>query len=188
MEKIMLLKSNSILFALFLLALGLPCLPAQAQSTTAILPASVNTATGTSFDEIGHSDYRKFGFLIYDISLWATQKAWEPTKPYALQLVYARSLSKETLVDAVMDDISDQDVADDVTLARWRTVLNASLRAVNAGDTLIGLALPGKKTLLFYNGNEIASIKDQGLSHAFFGIWLGQKADEDLRSELLGNT
>ncbi len=52
--------------------------------------------------------------------------------------------------------------------------------------TIIGLAMPGKHSLLFFNGKQTASIDDAAFSKAFFNIWLGDGADEDLRANLMG--
>jgi hypothetical protein len=150
------------------------------------LPENVRTQVHVPLKQVGEGNYRKFGFKIYHATLWAPDGAWDATKPYALKLEYARSLSKDTLLDAVMDDIREENVTDDKTLARWHDVLNASLPAVEEDDTIIGLAVPGKKSLLFYNGKNIASIEDKALSNAFFNIWLGATANENLRKKLLG--
>jgi hypothetical protein len=163
-----------------------PSAPLRAEEKA--LPESVSALLNASPAKIGNGTYRKLGFRIYDVTLWASQSPWDSTKPYALQVCYSRSLSKETLVDAIMEDISDQGVADEATLTRWKDVLNASLSDVKEGDALIGLALPGEKTLLFYNGLDVASVDDQTFSKAFFGIWLGERADEDLRRKLFGGS
>ena len=169
---------------LMMVACLCPSAPSRAEEIP--LPESVSAQMDTAPAKVGHGTYRKLGFRIYDATLWAVQNKWDAAKPYALQLSYTRDLSKETLVDTVMDDITDQGVADEATRTRWKEVLNASLRDVKEGDALVGLALPGKKTLLFYNGVNIASIEEQAFSDAFFGIWLGERADEALRSKLLG--
>ena len=181
------IKNAVFIFLMIMMFAGFyPSTPAWSQEKA--LPESVSAQISTSLAKVGQGTYRKLGFRIYDATLWASQNTWDAAKPYALQLSYTRSLSKETLVDTVMDNIQEQRVADEVTLARWKDVLNFSLRDVKEGDVLVGLAVPGKKTLLFYNGANIASVEDQAFSDAFFGVWLGKYADEDLRSKLLGGT
>ena len=73
-------------------------------------------------------------------------------------------------------------------MARWAAGIKKTMPAVEDGDVMIGVAVPGGEAALFYNGKEIAKIKDQILAKAFFDIWLGQGADEDLRAELLGRS
>jgi Chalcone isomerase-like len=173
----------AVLAAVLFLCLTMPA-TLRAEDT---LPDSIQTHFATPLKEVGQGTYRKFGFSIYRATLWAADGVWNPQKPYALELHYTRSLSKETLVDAVTGDIRDQGVADDDTLARWEKVLSEVLPAVEDGDTIIGLHVPGKNSLLFYNETKIADIKDQKLSQAFFDIWLGEQADQDLREKLLGH-
>jgi len=151
------------------------------------LPEAVSAQSPTPLTEVGNGTYRKFGFSVYNATLWAPEGVWSADKSYALQLHYTRSVSKETMIDTVMDDIRDQNVADDATLARWGKTLSATLPAIEDGDTIIGLAIPGKKSTLFYNGKKLASIDDQVFSKAFFNIWLGDNADEGLRENLLAS-
>jgi Chalcone isomerase-like len=169
----------------FLFLLVLPA-GARAEDQPASLPPTIQHYFNAPPVEVGAGTYRKFGFRIYNVSLWARDKHWDPARPYALALHYTRGLSKETLVDTVIDDIRDQNVADDDTIARWQALLKQDLPDVEEDDVLVGLCLPGQNARLFYNGRQIASINDQDLSKAFFNIWLGDQADEDMRAELLG--
>jgi len=153
-----------------------------------VLPPALQAHVGAPLSKVGSGTYHRFGFRVYVASLWAKDGKWNPDKPYALLLRYTRSVSKDTIVDTVTDDIRDQNIADDATLTRWQGVLNQDLPAVEDGDTLVGLCQPGKHSLLFYNGKQIASIDDAALSKAFFNIWLGQTADEDMRASLLGQS
>ncbi|MEJ0062252.1 MAG: chalcone isomerase family protein [Alphaproteobacteria bacterium] len=150
------------------------------------LPAAINAQAGVPLAKVGSGTYRKFGFSVYRASLWAPGGSWDAAKPYALRLSYARSLSRDTLVDGVMDGIREQKTASEAMLVRWTQSMNQTLPAVSDGDEIIGLALPGKDSLLFYNGKQIMRIEDSDLSAAFFRVWLGEQADESLRDKLLG--
>jgi len=151
------------------------------------LPESVRAQVHIPLKEVGSGTYRRFGLRVYRAILWAPEGKWDTAEPYALQLCYTRSVSKETLVDTVTDDIRGQNVTDDATLAAWQSTLNATLPEVEDGDTIIGLSMPKKPATIYYNGTKIASIEDQTFSRAFFDIWLGKTADEDMREGLLGN-
>jgi hypothetical protein len=177
-------SASTVFLALFFCA----CLPAVAKADDNTLPDSVRAHLHTPLARVGSGTYRRLGFSVYRATLWAPDGMWDAAKPYALQLRYARDVSRQTLVDTVTGDIRDQNVADDATLARWRGILDATLPDVEDGDVIIGLAIPGKKSLLFHNGTKIASIGDRAFSHAFFNIWLGKNADEDLRDKLLGKS
>jgi hypothetical protein len=159
----------------------------QVSAADAQSPQYIVAKLHAPLKKVGTGIYHKFGFRVYRATLWSLDGVWNPRKPYVLELNYARDVSKDTLVDAVIDDIRDQEVASDETIEDWKTLLDQKLPDVVEGDTISGLAVPGKKSLLFYNGKEIASISDPVFSKAFFDIWLGEHADEELRSKLLGN-
>jgi len=151
------------------------------------LPPTIIAQVHLPLEKVGSGIYRKFGFSIYRATLWAPGGTWGADRPYALELHYLRSLSQDTLVDAVVDSIEDQNITDASTLASWKTELTQTLPAVEDGDVIVGLTVPGKKSLLFFNGKQVASIEDQAFSKAFFNIWLGDDADQDLRAKLLGS-
>ncbi len=174
--------------ALMFLVATLFCLAPSCLRADEGLPQSVRTLLHTPLRIVGTSTYRKFGFSIYHVTLWAVDKRWDAAKPYALQLSYVHSVSKDTLVDTVMDDIRDQAVADEPTLTRWEGILNASMPSLEDGDTIVALVIPGKKSQLFYNGSKILSIDERAFSDAFINIWLGEKANQDMREKLLGDT
>jgi hypothetical protein len=150
------------------------------------LPPVVLTHVPVALKEVGTGTYRKLGFSVYHASLWAPNGVWDAGKPYALKLQYTRGLSQETLADATIDNIRDEQVADEETMARWAAGIKRTMPAVEDGDVMIGIAVPGGESTLFYNGKQIAKTQDQVLSKAFFDIWLGKGADEDLRAALLG--
>jgi len=152
------------------------------------LPQNVQARAQVALQLVGSGTYRKLGFKIYRATLWAPGGVWNAAQPYALQLRYMRSLSKETLADSLIEDIRDQNVADDVTLARWSDGIKKIIPAVEDGDVMIGVYLPGKESVLFFNGNPIDKIEEENFSRAFFNIWLGKDADEDLQKALLGKS
>ena len=165
--------------------------PAYAADTTnsqSNLPAAITKQIAGNLQPVGSGKYKKLGFTIYNATLFAPQANWQAAKPYpyALQLKYARSLSKETLLDALMENISDQKTADAKTLKRWKGLLKQYLPAVKEGDVLVALSNPKKNSEIYFNGTKIGDIPEKPLSDAFFGIWLGKTADSELKSKLLG--
>lgn len=171
-----------ILFPLFTMMLFAP--PAVAAARP-VLPAGIMKQAGTPFTQVGSSNYRKLGFNVYRASLWAPDGSYDKAKPFALQVHYTRSLSKDTVVNAVMDDVRKQQLADGATMDSWQKMLTKTLPAVKDGDEIVGLSTPGKPTRLFHNGRQIISISDRRLSDSFFNIWLGDIADHDMRAQLL---
>lgn len=134
---------------------------------------------------MGNKIYRKFGFKVYLVTLWSQNGEWNAQTPHALVIMYKRSLSKETLVENVMDDLG-QEMQDPRTLDHWKSILEAILTDVEDGDTITSLYEPGQtKSKLYLNDKTILQTDDKAFINAFFNIWLGPHADEDMRSALL---
>lgn len=150
------------------------------------LPALVTQQVAQPLKQVGSGVYTKMGFTVYRATLWTPSGEWKKDEPYALQISYQMSLSKDTVVDAVVSDIRDQKVANDATFAKWENQLSSALPQVFDGDSIIGLALPKQSSTLIHNGKVITTISDQKLSDAFFAIWLGKSADKKLKQKLLG--
>jgi len=148
-------------------------------------PAVVKSIINEPLQKVGSGAYTKFGFTIYHATLWAPNGKWDAEKPYALEICYARSLSQATMADSTIDSIRDENTADEATLARWSEDIKRTMPAVKNGDVMIGATSPDSQTVLYFNDHEISKTKDPAFTRAFFNIWLGEKADEDLKKELL---
>lgn len=170
-----------ILTLLLMLMLNLPAAAADVPP----LPTTIAAQSAAPLKLLGEARYRKLGFSVYQVSLWTAGPTHDATKPFALQLLYRRDLSRDTLIDGVMDGIREQKTADTATYARWTKLMSDALPDVVEGDTIIGLSRPGQNALLFHNGKLIMTIEDQKLADAFFNVWLGATADEDMRAKLL---
>ena len=149
------------------------------------LPHTVINISTSPLEKVGAGTYRKLGFTVYSATLWAPERNWTPKKPYALQLKYKISLSKSTMMETIMDNIREQNVADDAKLEKWETKLGKVLNGVKANDEIVCLYNPGQPSQFYLNSKKIADISDQKLSRAFFNIWLGENADKDLQAKLL---
>ncbi|MYM95177.1 chalcone isomerase family protein [Duganella vulcania] len=141
-------------------------------------------------EALGNGELRWLGFRIYQATLWAEQRPFQPERGFALQLHYYRSISRERLVQTSLDEIQRLNGAaiDAATLAQWDKVLNRAFTDVAPGDELIGVYAPGRG-MRFYNQQRLlADIDDLRLARAFFGIWLDEQTrDQGLRRKLMGN-
>jgi len=156
-------------------------------------PTSANSASTTSAWEaflptpkpVGEGQLRWWGFLIYDATLWSSNGQYEPTKPYALSLSYARTVSRDQIVDASLDQMRDLGI-DVAQHPDWSEKLRQVFEGVTKGDSLTGIYMPGKGAVFFYN-NRLTGQIDEALAQAFFSIWLDPKTTEpELRLSLLG--
>jgi hypothetical protein len=134
---------------------------------------------------LGSGELRRFGFLIYDAQLLTQSGRFSPDQPFALQLVYARTIAKDRIVTASLDEL--QGLGFDVDAnPQWRTELNNVLADVKEGDTLTGVYLPGQGAVFFLNDQRTGRL-DETLSQAFFSIWFDPRTSEpDLRTALIG--
>jgi hypothetical protein len=156
-------------------------------------PTSVNTASATSAwaaflptpKPVGEGQLRRWGFLIYDATLWSSNGKYESTEPFALRLSYARTVSRDQIVDASLDQMHELGI-DVAQHPDWSEKLRQVFEDVTKGDSLTGIYMPGKGAVFFYN-NRLTGQIDEALARAFFSIWLDpQTTEPDLRLSLLG--
>lgn len=135
--------------------------------------------------QIGQGQFRRFGFLIYDASLWASDGEYRPSAPFALRLRYARNISRDQIVDASIEQMRRLQ-PDAASRPGWKTQLEDALADVRPGDVLTGVQVPGQGGVIFHNGVKLGSLDDD-LARAFFAIWLDPQTSEPaLRAALLG--
>jgi hypothetical protein len=165
------------LFALIALLIVLP--GASAQWRTALPEARL----------IGEGEFRWFGLRLYDARLWSTGPVSGWDTPFALELIYHRALSRDTLVQASVEEMRRLAAGpvDEATERRWAQGMRAAFVDVQPGMRITGVYLPGQGGR-FYVGDQLQhEVADPAFARAFFGIWLDPRArDPQLRERLLG--
>ncbi len=162
---------------------------AVAQTATETSPAQSNgkgwSALVPSAQKIGEGQLRRWGFLVYDATLWSTTGQFESNQPFALSLTYARSISRDQIVDASLDQMRELGIDVDQH-PDWAQALRNVFVDVNEGDTLTGVHVPGEGAV-FFEGDRLTGRIDEDLSQAFFDIWLDPETTApELRLALLG--
>jgi hypothetical protein len=162
---------------------------AVAQTATEASPAQSTgkgwSALVPSAQKIGEGQLRRWGFLVYDATLWSTTGQFEPNQPFALSLTYARSISRDQIVDASLDQMRELGIDVDQH-PDWAQALRKVFVGVNEGDTLTGVHVPGEGAV-FFAGDRLTGRIDEDLSQAFFDIWLDPETTApELRLALLG--
>lgn len=150
-----------------------------------LISAPVKADPLAGFNPLGSGEYRKFGFVIYEASLW-TRSPDPLAPPFALALTYKRTISGRQLVEASVSEIRKLKVASDERVAAWGEELERIFPDVKPGDRIVGIREPGRARFM-HNGRPIGEVADEAFASAFFGIWLapGTSAPE-LRARLLG--
>lgn len=138
---------------------------------------------------LGGGDLTWFGLRIYRATLWSATRPFDAAQPFALQLHYYRSISRDRLVATSIDEIrrlSRTPLPAD-TLARWESQLKSAFIDVRADDELTGVYLPGCGMRLYDRQRLLAELDDEALARAFFDIWLNPDSrDQKLRQRLMG--
>jgi len=118
---------------------------------------------------VGQGEMRYWGFHVYHAFLWSDRLPFDASHAFALELQYERSISREVIVSASIDEMArmshtdpasdgsavgkaegkvdggagDSDATVRARLETWRTWLMRALVDVHDGDRLIGLYRPG---------------------------------------------
>lgn len=147
-----------------------------------VLPQTVQ-ATLAPLQRWGTGTFRRFGFLVYEATLWAG--ASDPLRPpLALGLTYKRSINGKAIAEASADQMR-RFGRSDAELARWLAQMELLFPDVKDGDQLIGVQLPDRAQF-YFNGQPIGEVAGADFAQNFFAIWLDQRTSEpSLREALL---
>lgn len=142
---------------------------------------------------VGSGELRMFGFSVYHADFWsgaATPGELEEGKaPFALELTYRRSISRDQLVKASLKEIKRLHSGDTSAepLEQWRQEMLLAFVDVQAGDRITGVFLPGEGARFYFGDTLQHQVKDEAFARAFFAIWLDPRTrNPKLRSQLLG--
>ncbi|ATB67841.1 chalcone isomerase family protein [Pseudomonas mosselii] len=162
------------------LCLLLTSMPAAIADWRAALPAA---------QQLGSGDFTWFGLRLYCARLWTEGPRHDWNQPFALELTYHRSLSRDTLVQASLEEMRRLG-AGRVTpqqLDAWAKVLQEAFVDVRPGMRITGLYLPGQGGRFYVDDQPTRTLADPAFARAFFAIWLDPRArDAQLRLQLLG--
>ncbi|MDB6442523.1 MULTISPECIES: chalcone isomerase family protein [Pseudomonas] len=138
---------------------------------------------------LGGGDFTWFGLRLYTARLWTVGLVHDWNQPFALELLYHRSMSRDTLVQASLEEMrrlgSGSVLPQDITT--WTEAMEAAFVDVRPGMRITGLYLPGEGCRFYVDGKLSREIADPVFARAFFSIWLDPQArDPQLRQRLLG--
>lgn len=137
--------------------------------------------------QVGQGQFTWFGFVVYEAHLWSATAAPDWTHAFALELVYRRELSRDTLVQASLDEMRRLGNEADTLLGRWAGEMRQSFVDVQPGQRITGVYLPGEGCRFYVDGKMHHAVADARFARAFFSIWLDPRTrSPDLRRDLLG--
>ena len=144
-------------------------------------------ALAPGWQVLGTGEARFIGLHLYDASLWVAGPGYREDLPFALALTYSRAFSRSLLVSTSLDEMRRLGGADEARMARWKASLEQVFPDVAAGETIVGVNLPGRGALFFHQGRLSGEVADPAFAKAFFAIWLDSRTRVPaLRARLLG--
>ena len=151
------------------------------------LAGLAHSAAGDPTDGLtrwGSGEFRRFGFLIYQATLWAgDQGPLQP--PLALKLTYQRNIAGRDIAAASVKEMRQLGMADEQRLERWGEEMDRIFPDVRPGDHLLGLQR-ADGARFFFNGSPLGAVDDVAFARAFFAIWLDVRTSApELRNALL---
>ena len=130
----------------------------------------------------GRGEFRRFGFLVYEASLWAADDPQRP--PLALRLDYKRRIAGSAIAEASVKEMRRFGVEETV-LAAWHERMARIFPDVQDGDHILGVYTPDGARFS-HNGRDLGRIDDARFARDFFGIWLDPRTSApELRAALL---
>ncbi len=128
-----------------------------------------------------------FLFDIYDASFYTVEGQRQVKPPYALKLAYLRDIKGEKIADQSTEEIRNQDIVDEVTLADWHSQMRTIFPNVKKGDNITGVYKDVNTCSFYKNDSFIGQINNKQFCEAFFDIWFGEKTSQPaLRNKLIG--
>ena len=130
----------------------------------------------------GSGEFRRFGFLVYQATLWAGDDPERP--PLALRLDYKRNITGSAIAEASVKEMRAF-TSDEAALKRWGEQMARVFPDVRPGDHLLGIYRP-EGASFEYNGQAAGDIADPEFARRFFAIWLDPRTSApELRAALL---
>jgi len=147
------------------------------------IAAFANPAPTAGLRRWGSGEFRRFGFLVYEATLWAGDDPLRP--PLALRLDYKRNIDGKAIAEASVKEIRNLGIADEVSLKRWGEQMARLFPDVKPGDHIVG-RYHADAAVFHFNDRLLGSVEDPAFARAFFAIWLDPKTSApDLRAALL---
>jgi len=137
----------------------------------------------------GQARRRFLFFRVYDVALYVPylkDEVFNRDKPYLLQLLYHRDISKERVLQALRKGVRENtDPARQATvLKNFEKLLEPYINSVSDGDRLSFLHTSADLACLIMNREPLMVLRDRLLIEALSAIWLGEKSVVD-REKLL---
>ena len=136
---------------------------------------------------IGTGVLKVFYMDIYNLTLHSKGRDYSVSDHFALEFDYKKPVSKKTIVDASIDELSKTPNVGSVEIKAWKRILEKGISDMQAGEKA-SVVFSNSGDVEFWSGNrEPISFQDLKFAKNFAAIWLGpQTSHPKLRLALLG--
>lgn len=142
-----------------------------------LLWASLACASPDGLKVVGSGEMRWLMFNLYEATLYSQDGRYQPRRfPLALTLIYARAISRQSLIEATRDEWQRLALATEQEQARWLPHLATIWPDVRPGDRLTLYVDEQGRSRFMLGANPLGEIADPAFADAFLAIWLDRRS------------
>ena len=136
---------------------------------------------------VGTGILKVFFMDIYSLTLHSKERDYSVSEHFALEFDYKKSVSKKTIVDASIDELSTAPNVGSLETKAWKQILEKGISDMQAGEKA-SVVFSDTGDVEFWSENrKPISFQDLKFTKNFAAIWLGpQTSHPKLRLALLG--
>ena len=135
--------------------------------------------------KVGEVQVRFLGIRMYNAALFTKGgNAFSWNRPFALELKYARSFSKDRLVKASISELQrlEGKRKDHATISQK---LENCYRTVRASDRFVAVPKGRNSVQFYFNGQKTCDLNHAGVRERILGIWLSDRSRDKQLSRVL---
>ena len=137
--------------------------------------------------EVGSGVLKIFFMDIYRLTLYSRERDYRVSDHFALEFNYKKSVSKKTIVNASIDELSNATSVNSLETEAWRQILESGISDMQAGEKASVIFSKSGSVEFWSENREPISFQDREFAENFAAIWLGPKTSHPkLRLALLG--
>ena len=136
---------------------------------------------------VGSGVLKVFFMDIYNLTLHAATPDYTKSDHYILEFNYKKPVSKLTIIDASINELTKVPNVSTDEIKAWRKMLDKGIVDMNSGDKAAVVFSKLGEIEFWSKNRKIASFRDPRFTTNFAAIWLGSKTVyPELRTALLG--
>ena len=136
---------------------------------------------------VGTGILKVFFMDIYNLTLHSKGRDYRVSDHFALEFDYKKSVSKKTIVDASINELSKVPNVGSIEIKAWKQILEKGIIDMQAGEKASVVFSKSGDVEFWLENRETFSFQDLKFAENFATIWLGpQTSHPKLRLALLG--